>query len=76
MASILYVGMDVHTTNYTLCCYSIEKDEVFAVAQMDPNYRDILKYLEQVRKNYNDCHFLCGYEAGTLGYCYVVTARL
>ena len=22
MTSIIYVGMDVHTTNYTLCCYS------------------------------------------------------
>lgn len=26
MASIIYVGMDVHTTNYTLCCYSMEDD--------------------------------------------------
>jgi len=68
MNSILYVGMDVHTTNYTLCCYSIEKDEVFAVVQVEPDYRNILKYLDQVRKNYGDCHFLCGYEAGCLGY--------
>ena len=26
MESILYVGMDVHTTNYTLCTYSIEEE--------------------------------------------------
>lgn len=25
MTSIIYVGMDVHTTNYTLCCYSIQR---------------------------------------------------
>ena len=23
MASIIYVGMDVHTTNYTMCCYTV-----------------------------------------------------
>ena len=68
MTSILYVGMDVHTTNYTLCCYSFENDQVFAVAQMDPDYRNIIKYLDRVRANYDDVHFLCGYEAGCLGY--------
>ena len=26
MKSITYIGMDVHTTNYTLCCYSVEDD--------------------------------------------------
>ncbi len=25
MTSITYIGMDVHTTNYTLCCYTIEE---------------------------------------------------
>ena len=68
MTSIIYVGMDVHTTNYTLCCYSIEKDEVFATVQVEPDYMNILKYLDRVRRNYEDCHFLCGYEAGCLGY--------
>jgi transposase len=68
MTSIIYVGMDVHTTNYTLCCYSFENDQIFATAQMEPDYRNILKYLERIRKNYDDVHFLCGYEAGCLGY--------
>ena len=68
MTSIIYVGMDVHTTNYTLCCYSFENDQVFAVTQMEPDYKNILKYLERMRKNYEDVHFLCGYEAGSLGY--------
>ncbi len=30
MKSITYIGMDVHTTNYTLCCYSVEDDRFFA----------------------------------------------
>jgi transposase len=69
MKSILYVGMDVHVTNYTLCCYSIEKDEAFAIVSIEPDYKNIFKYLEQVKKNQgNDCEFLCGYEAGSLGY--------
>jgi len=68
MTSIIYVGMDVHTTNYTLCCYDFGKDKIFAVTQMEPNYRNILKYLDRIRENYEDVHFLCGYEAGSLGY--------
>ena len=69
MTSIIYVGMDVHTTNYTLCCYSIKTDKVFATATLEPDYRKIVKYLDQVAMNNGgDCHFLCGYEAGCFGY--------
>lgn len=69
MKSIIYVGMDVHTTNYTLSCYTVENDMSFATVQVEPDYKNILKYLEQVRKNYGDpCEFLCGYEAGCLGF--------
>ena len=28
MNSILYVGMDVHKENYTICCYSFDRDKV------------------------------------------------
>ncbi len=28
MKRIHYVGMDIHKENYTLCCYSFEKDEL------------------------------------------------
>ena len=61
--------MDVHTTSYTLCCYSMESDSIFAMVKIEPDYHNILRYLERVRKNYSEkCKFLCGYEAGALGY--------
>ena len=69
MKSIIYVGMDVHTTNFTLCCYRFGIDDVFAFAQVAPDYNNILIYLEKVKQNYGEDHqFLCGYEAGCLGY--------
>ncbi|MCL1803988.1 MAG: IS110 family transposase [Eubacteriaceae bacterium] len=69
MNRILYVGMDVHTTSFTLCCYDAQKDEIFATAQMAPDYKNILKYFEQLKKSCgNDFEILCGYEAGCLGY--------
>ena len=37
MTSIIYVGMDVHTSNYTLCSYTTEDDRVFAKVQVEPN---------------------------------------
>ncbi len=68
MANIIYVGMDVHTTNYTLCCYSIEMNETFAQVEIDPDYKGILKYLNQVQSQRGGgCKFIYGYEAGGLG---------
>jgi len=69
MTSIIYVGLDVHTSNYTACCYSMSDDRSFAIAQMKPEYKDILKYLNHISNQYGGkCRFLCGYEAGSLGY--------
>ena len=43
MTSIIYIGMDVHITNYTLCCYTVDADDTFAVVN------EILKYMDRVR---------------------------
>ena len=68
MASIIYVGMDVHTTNFTFCCYTVDSDRGFAVAQTEPDYRQVIKYMERVQKQRGEeCKFVCGYEAGCLG---------
>ena len=69
MTSIIYVGMDVHTTNYTLCCYSMADDRFFAEVQVEPDAKNILKYLARIEKQQNkECRIVCGYEAGCLGY--------
>lgn len=69
MTSILYIGLDVHTTNYTVCCYSLKDDTVFAEVQLKPDYREILKYLNRINNQQGgECKFICGYEAGCLGY--------
>ena len=69
MTSILYIGMDVHKDQYTLCCYSLEKDKLEYNQTIAPDYRLILKYLEQIRiRRGNEIEFVCGYEAGCLGY--------
>ena len=69
MNSILYVGMDVHKENYTLCCYGFDRDKVEYRQTVPSDYRLILKYLEQVHGKYlEEVEFICGYEAGCLGY--------
>ena len=69
MTSIIYVGLDVHSTNYTACCYDTRNDRTFAVVQMEPDYKNIIKYLDKVEKEREEqCRFICGYEAGCLGY--------
>ena len=39
MKSIIYLGMDVHTTNYTLCCYTLEDDRMCHLQQIAPALR-------------------------------------
>jgi len=69
MNSILYVGMDVHKESYTVCSYSFEHDEVEYQQKLPPDYKMVLKYLEQLRKRAGEnVEFVCGYEAGCLGY--------
>ena len=56
MTSITYVGLDVHTTNYTAACYRFETDNTFAVAELKPKADEIEKYLKRVKKNLGeDC---------------------
>ena len=73
MNRILKIGMDVHSTNYTLCVVEpkIEGDpELLYEVQVDPDYLNILKVISNLKKKYKDdtLHITCGYEAGCLGY--------
>ena len=69
MTSITYIGMDVHTTNFTFCCYSVEDDKAYAIVQTKPEYTEVLKYIQRIQKQRGEStRFVCGYEAGCLGY--------
>jgi len=69
MNRILYVGMDVHKENYTLCTYDIGEDKQKYCQQLPPDYRLILSYMEWLREQYaSGTEIICGYEAGSLGY--------
>lgn len=69
MNTIVYVGMDVHKESYTLCCYCYDTDKVEYKQTVPADYRMVLKYMESVRSRYDEeVNFVCGYEAGCLGY--------
>ena len=69
MNSVVYVGMDVHKESYTMCCYTFEEDKIQYQQKIKSDYKQVLKYLEQVRKCYDrEIDYVCGYEAGCLGY--------
>ena len=54
MESILYVGMDVHTTNYTLCTYSIEEDKEFGLVKFEPDYLNIVRYVRRLKEHHGE----------------------
>ena len=69
MNSILYVGMDVHTTNYTICTYEPETDRISRQVQVEPDYKLIKKYVDRLKQEMGKSRkVICGYEAGCLGY--------
>lgn len=73
MNRILKIGMDVHSTNYTLCVVEpkLEGDpELLYEVQVDPDYLNILKVISKLKEKYKEdtLHITCGYEAGCLGY--------
>ena len=66
----VYVGMDVHKDSFTLCSYTVDADKGSYHRKTPADYREVLKYLDFLRTVYgNDVGFVCGYEAGCLGYC-------
>lgn len=72
MNRIVYIGMDVHTSNYTLCSldpgYGVKKDNYFAEVQFTNNFvTNVVNYVTNLKK-LKDSEFVCGYEAGCLGY--------
>ncbi len=65
----VYVGMDVHKKSFSLCCYTNEKEQAEYHQKTEPHYSKVLNYLEAMRFHYgDDAVFICGYEAGCLGY--------
>ena len=74
MYRIIKIGMDVHSTNYTLCAMEPvigEEDRVFATIKVTPDYKNILMFIEDLKMKPgmdNEYDIQCGYEAGCLGY--------
>ena len=73
MKRIIKIGMDVHTTNYTLCAFepSFEHEgTVCLITQVKPEVKNIIKVIERLKREYkeDELDITCGYEAGCLGY--------
>ena len=67
--STVYVGMDVHKETFSLCCYTNEKELAEYPQKVDGHYSKVINYIEAMRFHYgDDALFICGYEAGCLGF--------
>lgn len=65
----VYVGMDVHKETFSLCCYTNEKEKAEYHQKVAAHYSKVINYIEAMRFHYgDDALFVCGYEAGCLGF--------
>lgn len=66
---IAYVGIDAHTTNYTLATYRENTDRPINVNSYSPQISNIEKYCKGLKKQFGqDLEIILGYEAGCLGF--------
>ena len=74
MNRIIKIGMDVHSTNFTLCAMEPtigSEDRVYGELQVAPDYREIIAFIDTLELKLgldNEYSIECGYEAGCLGY--------
>ena len=74
MNRIIKIGMDVHSTNYTLCAMEPTigaEDRVFGQVQVAPDYKEVICFIESLKMKlgfFDHYSIECGYEAGCLGY--------
>lgn len=72
MKRIVYVGIDVHSTNFTFCALEPvfgDHDRVFANTQMKPGYQSVIRYINNLKAVLPyEIEVIVGYEAGCLGY--------
>ncbi len=67
--STIYVGMDVHKESFSLCCYTNELEYAEYPQKTEAHYSKVINYIEVMRFHYgDDVTFICGYEAGCLGF--------
>ena len=67
--STVYIGIDAHKESFSLCCYTNEKEQPEYPQRVDAHYSKVINYIEAMRFHYGeDALFVCGYEAGCLGY--------
>ena len=68
MRNLLYL-IDVHKETFSLCCYTNEKEQAEYPQKVDGHYSKVINYIEAMRFHYgDDIMFICGYEAGCLGF--------
>lgn len=53
MNRIIKIGMDVHSTNYTLCAMEPVldgEDRIFTNIQVTPDYENVIQFIDNLKK--------------------------
>ena len=61
MNSITYIGMDVHSTSYALCAFTMEGQKFFGQTSINPDIKELVKYLKTLNvQQGGKAEFVCG----------------
>ncbi len=73
MTRVIYIGMDVHSTSFSLCALVLTDElesRFFAESKTKADPESVVKYINNLRSRLStdDVEFITGYEAGCLGF--------
>ena len=74
MYRIIKIGMDVHSTSFSLCAVEPrigEEDRILGTCQTAPDYKEVIRFIKNLKMKLgidDEYDIVCGYEAGCLGY--------
>ena len=74
MQSLVAIGIDVHKDKFALVAVLLvlgAQDQILGEVEVGSDYKEILAFIESIKKKSlpgQTYSFVCGYEAGCLGY--------
>ena len=74
MESLVAIGIDVHKDKFALVAILLilgAQDQILGEIEVGPDYKEILAFIESIKQKSlpgQTYSFVCGYEAGCLGY--------
>ena len=68
MTTVIHIGIDVHKETYSLSSFIFSTNQHFGETRIEGKNSLVIRYVQHLIKEHEECEVLCGYEAGPTGF--------